>query len=132
MSIALNTLKQCNWPVNHVCMQSTVHASTVASCILYSSLMCYTYAMHALLLYTYNNQQQQMRRGCWELLEALLAQSTAAATATAKSVKHKDINPMFVVGCWGRIRLRMLQTSAKQSSGSSSSNAAQDAEADGR
>jgi hypothetical protein len=75
-----------------------------------------------------------MRRGCWVLLEALLAQTTtaAAATATAKPVKHKDINPMFVVGCWGRIRLRMLQTSAKQSSGSSSSTAAQDAEADGR
>jgi hypothetical protein len=78
------------------------------------------------------HQQQQMRRGCWVLLEALLAQTTAATAtaATAKTVKHKDINPMFVVACWGRTRLRMLQTSAKQSSGSS--NAAQDAEADGR
>lgn len=77
-----------------------------------------------------------MRRGCWVLLEAFMSHDVPAAAATCNTKSKTTsgvygLDPLFVVGCWGRVRCRMLRA-REQGGGAASTAAAEDAEADGR
>ncbi|CBJ30347.1 conserved unknown protein [Ectocarpus siliculosus] len=52
-----------------------------------------------------------IRRGTWVLLEAFLDRAPSAGDSSGKEQQqqHFDMDPMFVVRCWNRIRVHILE-----------------------